>query len=63
MNQTRPGTIEVEGRTYQYDYDHDVYYRIHHQEPETLRERLIKIGTALLLLLAIFVFSHVVLHQ
>jgi hypothetical protein len=63
MNETRTSTIEVDGRTYQYDYDHDIYYRTYNQEPETLRERWIKITIASLALLIIFVFAHFFLHN
>jgi len=63
MNQVRPSTIEVEGCTYQYDYDRDVYYRIHDQPPETPRERWTKVAVASLLLLIIIVFSYFFLHN
>lgn len=63
MNHVRPSTIEVEGRTYMYDYDYDIYYRVHDQTPETPKERAIKIALALLLLLGIVLFSHFFLHK
>jgi len=56
--QSTPSTIEVKGRTYQYDYDHDVYYRVHDQTPETPRERWTKVAVASLLLLLICLFAH-----
>jgi len=62
MSETRTSTIEVDGRTYQYDYDYDIYYRVYNQKPETLRERCIKIVVALLVLAMIFVFAHLFLH-
>ena len=55
MNQARPSTIEVEGRTYQYDYESDVYYRVHDQTPETPRERWTKVAVATLMLIALVV--------
>ena len=63
MNHVRPSTIEVEGRTYQYDYDSDLYYRIHDQTPETPRERWTKVAVASLLLLLICLFAHFFLHN
>jgi hypothetical protein len=53
MTQTRPSTIEVEGRTYQYDYDSDIYYRVYDQTPETPRERWTKVAVATLMLIAL----------
>jgi hypothetical protein len=55
--------IEVNGRVYRYDPDQDLYYRSHHQEPETPRERWTKVAMALLLLLIIMLFSHFFLHN
>lgn len=63
MSETRPSTIEVNGRTYQYDYDHDIYYRTHNQTLETPRERWIKVAVASLLLLLIVLFAHFFLHN
>ena len=63
MNELYEQTIEVNGRIYRYDPDHDLYYRSHHQEPETPRERWTKIALALLLLLIIMLFSHFFLHN
>jgi hypothetical protein len=62
MSETRTSTIEVDGRTYQYDYDHDIYYRTHNQTPETSRERWTKVTVACLLLLMIMAFAHFYLH-
>lgn len=55
-------SIEVEGRTYQYDYESDIYYRTYNQEPETPRERWTKVAVASLLLLTIMAFAHFYLH-
>ena len=63
MNELYEQTIEVNGRIYRYDPDHDLYYRSHHQEPETPRERWTKIALALLLLLIIMLFCHFFLHN
>jgi len=63
MNELYEQTIEVNGRIYRYDPDHDLYYRSHHQEPETPRERWTKVALALLLLLIIMLFSHFFLHN
>jgi hypothetical protein len=48
-------SIEVEGRTYQYDYESDIYYRTYNQEPETPRERWTKVAVATLMLIALVV--------
>jgi len=63
MSETRTSTIEIDGLTYQYDYDHDVYYRVHNRPPETPRQRWTKVAVALLLLALIIVFSHFFLHN
>jgi hypothetical protein len=63
MSETRTSTIEVDGRTYQYDYDHDIYYRTHDQTPETPQERWTKVAIALLVLLVIMLFAHFFLHN
>ena len=55
--------IEIDGCAYQYDYDHDIYYRVHDQTPETPRERQIKVTVALILLAAIMLFAHFFLHN
>ena len=47
--------IKVNGRVYRYDPDHDLYYRSHHQEPETPRERWTKVAVATLMLIALVV--------
>lgn len=59
----RRHTVEIDGRFYQYDYDHDIYYRVHDQAPETPRERWTKVAIALLILLAIILFAHFFLHN
>jgi hypothetical protein len=56
-------TIQVNGRVYQYDYDHDIYYRTYNQTPETPRERWTKVAVASLLLLLICLFAHFFLHN
>jgi hypothetical protein len=56
-------SIEIDGRTYQYDYDHDIYYRVYNQGPETPRERWTKVAIALLVLLVIMLFAHFFLHN
>jgi hypothetical protein len=60
---SQPSTIVVNGKTYQYDYDFDCYYRCHDQTPESVRTRLIKITGAILLLFAIMLFAKFFLHQ
>jgi hypothetical protein len=45
--------IEVDGKFYMYDYDHDCYFRVSEPRTETLRERIINISVALGLLIAI----------
>jgi hypothetical protein len=62
MSEIRTSTIEVDGRTYQYDYDYDIYYRTHNQTPETPRERWTKVAVACLFLLMIMAFAHFYLH-
>jgi hypothetical protein len=51
-NQT---TIEIEGKVYRYDPDHDCYYRSFHQTPETELERWTKVICATILLVVICV--------
>jgi hypothetical protein len=63
MNELYEQTIEVNGRVYCYDPDHDLYYRSHHQAPETEFERWTKVAVALLLLLIVMLFSHFFLHN
>jgi hypothetical protein len=57
MNKLDNGMIEIEGTYYQYDYDFDCYYRVSEPVHETLKERMIKIATALMLLLIIMIGS------
>jgi len=58
MSDARTQTIEVDGRTYQYDHDHDIYHRVYDQLPETPKERWIKVAAASLILLLICLFAH-----
>ena len=58
----RKHTIEIDGCFYQYDYESDIYYRVHNQKPETPRERWTKVTVASLLLLMIMAFAHFYLH-
>ena len=55
MNELYEQTIEVNGRVYRYDPDHDLYYRSHHQEPETELERWTKVIGGIILLVIIYV--------
>ena len=49
--------IEIEGKYYQHDYEFDCYYRVSEPVHETLKERMIKIAAALMLLLIIVIGS------
>jgi hypothetical protein len=62
MPEDNQSTIEINGKTYQYDYDYDIYYRTYTQEPETPRERWIKVVVALTLLTGIMAFARAYLH-
>jgi len=62
MPEDNQSTIEINGKTYQYDYDYDIYYRTHAQEPETPGERWIKVVVALTLLAGIMAFARAYLH-
>ena len=55
MNDLYNETIEINGKTYRYDPDHDCYYRSYPQTPETARERWTRIGVAVLLLIILVV--------
>ncbi len=50
MKKLDNGMIEVDGKVYMHDYDHDCYFRISDPREETFRERMIKIAAALTLL-------------
>jgi hypothetical protein len=63
MSDQVKSTIQVNGRVYQYDYDHDIYYCVHHSEPETPRERWSKVAIGILILLLICLFAHFFLHN
>jgi hypothetical protein len=63
MTDQANSTIQVNGRVYQYDYDHDIYYRTHNQTLETPRERWTKVAVASLFLLLICLFAHFFLHN
>jgi hypothetical protein len=56
MTEYNPITIEVNGKTYRHDPDFDAYYRVHDQPPETLKQRMIKIGLAVLVLISLLYF-------
>ena len=53
MNSQNNSRIEVNGCVYQYDYDHDIYYRIHNTTPETPQERWTKVAVGITLLIAL----------
>jgi hypothetical protein len=57
MNKLDNGMIEIEGKYYQHDYEFDCYYRVSEPVHETLKERMIKIAAALMLLLIIVIGS------
>ena len=49
--------IEIDGKTYMHDYDFDCYYRVQEPVSETVKERMVKIAGALILLAVIVVGS------
>lgn len=49
--------IEIDGKVYMHDYDHDCYFRVSDPREETFRERMIKIVLALALLAIIVLGS------
>lgn len=53
MKKLNNGMIEVDGKVYMHDYDHDCYFRISDPREETFRERMIKIAMALAVLVII----------
>lgn len=55
MKKLDNGMIEIDGKVYMHDYDHDCYFRISDPRTETFRERMIKIAVALALLVIIIV--------
>jgi hypothetical protein len=59
---SQPSTIVVNGKTYQYDYESDIYYCTHNQTPESNFQRWRNIVIALVLLGLIFLFAHFFLH-
>lgn len=62
MNELYNTTIEINGRVYRYDPDHDCYYRSHYQTPETELERWTKVIGATILLILIVVASRYYFH-
>lgn len=52
MKKLNDSMIEVDGKVYMHDYDHDCYFRISDPRTETFRERMIKIAVALMVLVA-----------
>lgn len=59
---SQPSTIVVGGKTYQYDYEFDCYYRCHNQIPETQFQRWRNIVVSLIVLGLILLFAHLFLH-
>ena len=49
--------IEIDGKVYMYDYDHDCYFRVSDPRQETFSERMIKIAVAVSLLIIIVLGS------
>ena len=62
MNNENPSTIEVNKKTYQYDYEFDCYYRCSPQPPQTRFEKWRDISAGLIFLVLIVIFSHFFIH-
>lgn len=62
MNELYEKTIEVDGKTYRYDPDHDCYYRSHPQTPESFKEKVFNIGIAIGLLILLILVTPTLLE-